>query len=92
MLFAYGTLMTGYRNNFHLGASMSLGRARTCYKRFEMVIKVLLLQGQNRVVPFVNVNGQQYIQGELFAVTDPTVLAAIDLLEGHPDWYIRTSV
>ena len=30
--------------------------------------------------------------GELFAVTDPAVLVAIDCLEGHPDWYIRTPV
>ena len=43
LLFAYGTLMTDFRNNFNLGASKSLGRARTCDKRFEMLTKMLLL-------------------------------------------------
>ena len=86
-LFCYGTLMTGFGNNKLLGggdpASMLLGRART------MEPYAMFAAG----VPFVNSTlPRTRVAGEVWAVGDPAVLARIDKLEGHPDWYQRRPV
>ena len=85
-LFVYGSLMTGYGNNRLLQGSRSLGRAFTRDAAFAMC---------HAGVPFVRAVPPSVgvrIAGEVFAVTDAAVLAAVDRLEGHPDWYARTEV
>jgi gamma-glutamylcyclotransferase (GGCT)/AIG2-like uncharacterized protein YtfP len=81
IIFAYGTLMTGYGNNRLLLGSRSLGRARTRHPAFAMF---------HNHVPFVRLAQQaeagSYVSGELFAVADEATLASLDSLEGHPDW------
>jgi gamma-glutamylcyclotransferase (GGCT)/AIG2-like uncharacterized protein YtfP len=85
LLFAYGTLMTGFGNNRVLAGAQSLGRAHTRDAAFEMF---------HAGVPFVRAAASRGVRiaGELFAVTSAAVLAAVDALEGHPDWYVRTAV
>ena len=44
-------------------------------------------------VPFVHPrDARTHILGELWEVTDPVVIANLDKLEGHPEWYVRTSI
>jgi gamma-glutamylcyclotransferase (GGCT)/AIG2-like uncharacterized protein YtfP len=79
LIFAYGTLMTGYGNNRLLDGAQSLGRAHTRDNSFKMC---------HAGVPFVCrvEEAGVSVAGEVFAVSDAAMLVRIDNLEGHPDW------
>ena len=81
LLFAYGTLMTGYGNNRLLDGAQSLGRAHTRENSFKMY---------HAGVPFVGrvEEAGVSVAGEVFAVSDAAMLERIDKLEGHPDWCV----
>lgn len=81
LIFAYGTLMTGYGNNRLLDGAQSLGRAHTCESSFRMY---------HAGVPFVGrvEEGGVSVAGEVFAVSDAAMLNKLDNLEGHPDWCV----
>ena len=79
-LFVYGTLMTGYNNNYLLKNSKYIGDAKT------MQSYLMTANG----IPFVIKKTQQsVIHGELYRINSKESLKTIDWLEGHPDGYRR---
>jgi len=82
LVFVYGTLLRGEPNHELLSRSRFLCEARTdpCYTLVDMgAFPAMIPQGSTSVV------------GEVFEVT-VEVLEALDELEGHPDWYTRTTI
>ncbi len=82
LLFAYGTLMSGYGNNAYLKKQKLIGKGKTVgeYTMYASCI------------PFINENEKtSQIHGELWEV-DIRVLPYIDALENHPNWYQRKEV
>ncbi len=77
-IFVYGTLMTGFENNYLLSNSKLIGKAFTCGK-FKMVA---------RFIPFLTKEPLTHILGEVYEVDDQC-LKIIDDLEGHPNYYKR---
>ena len=82
LLFAYGTLMSGYGNNHYLRNQKFIGEGTTDEKY------TMYASG----IPFINEKEKtSQIHGELWEVK-PGALPAIDNLEGHPNWYQRKQV
>jgi gamma-glutamylaminecyclotransferase len=82
-LFVYGTLRKGYGNSYLLANSELIGAAKTTNK-YQM-----LIEGS---IPFVRFDVHNVeITGEVYKVSNET-LEEIDILEGHPTWYIRKTV
>ena len=82
LLFAYGTLMSGYGNNYYLRNQKFIGNGTTNEKY------TMYASG----IPFINEEEKtSQIHGELWEV-DIKALPYIDALEGHPDWYQRKQV
>jgi gamma-glutamylaminecyclotransferase len=81
-VFVYGTLLSGERNHHLLARARLVGEARTG-PRFSLYD----LGSFPGLVP----NGGHAVAGEVYEVDEPT-LAALDRLEGHPDFYRRASV
>lgn len=82
LLFAYGTLMSGYGNNQYLRNQKLIG-AGTTDEQYTMYASG---------IPFINENKQtSQIHGELWEV-NINALPAIDALEGHPHWYQRKQI
>jgi gamma-glutamylcyclotransferase (GGCT)/AIG2-like uncharacterized protein YtfP len=83
LLFVYGTLMTGFHNNFILqqGEATWL-RDVTTHHAWDLV----RLGGFPGMVP-----GANRVRGELYIVSDET-LRRCDQLEGVPDFYERIDV
>ncbi len=86
-LFTYGTLMRGYGNHRFLneedGTCNHIGKAKT--------IKPYAMFASG--VPFVNPNIERtHIYGEVYRINTEEALNALDRLEGHPDWYVRTTI
>ena len=79
VIFVYGTLKSGYGNNYLLKGAECLGGAKTVEKY------ALYEQGIPYVVKSEPV---AQIQGEVYLV-DSATLARLDQLEGHPGWYYR---
>lgn len=82
-LFVYGTLRQGRGNHRLLDGARFLG-VRHTQPAFTMV--------NLGSFPGVLAGGQTSIVGEVYEVTDPGMLAKIDRLEGHPQWYVRTPI
>ena len=82
LLFVYGTLLRGQRNHSSLAAAQYLGRVRTAASY------TLVSLGP---FPALREGGSAAVEGELYEV-DPAILAALDRLEGHPDFYRRGTV
>ena len=85
LLFVYGTLMTGYGNNRLLAGQRLVGRALTVHKY------AMFAAG----IPFVHPTMPRCrIHGEVWelADSDTDALARLDKLEGHPDFYVRTTI
>ena len=80
-VFVYGTLRKGFSNHHYLKNSKFLGKART-KERYTMVAAS---------IPFVNKTPSTQIVGEVYEV-DVATLKKLDVLEGHPNWYIREKV
>ncbi|MCA1962184.1 MAG: gamma-glutamylcyclotransferase [Desulfomonile sp.] len=81
-VFVYGTLLRGERNHHILRGSPCLGEART-----EPAYMLVSLGS----IPAMTRGGTTSVKGEVFEIPDD-VLDALDRLEGHPDWYERTTI
>ena len=83
LVFTYGTLKKGFHNHHYLQQSTFIGSGKT-QNKYALYI--------NGGLPFV-VRDQSVslIYGEVYRVDD-SVLAVLDQLEGHPDWYCREKV
>ncbi|MDR3557263.1 MAG: gamma-glutamylcyclotransferase [Syntrophobacteraceae bacterium] len=81
-MFVYGTLRRGFENHFLLDGAIFLGPARTRGK--------YALFSEN--IPYVSKTKEiSTVAGEVYRVDSPT-LERIDLLEGHPNWYVREMI
>jgi gamma-glutamylaminecyclotransferase len=82
VMFVYGTLRRGFENHFLLDGAIFLGAARTREK--------YALYSEN--IPYVSKTKEiSTVAGEVYRVDSPT-LERIDLLEGHPNWYVREMI
>jgi len=81
----YGTLKSGYGNNFLLEDATLVGKGRTTDK-YPLIIR----QGG---LPFMlyKKNHGYNVEVELYLV-DKKILRRLDILEGHPEWYRRREV
>lgn len=80
LVFVYGSLMEGLTNHALLLGAEKLGAAETApeYRMYNLGLYPAIVRG-----------GSIAIKGEVYSVTDE-VLAALDRLEGHPDYYKRS--
>jgi gamma-glutamylcyclotransferase (GGCT)/AIG2-like uncharacterized protein YtfP len=81
-VFVYGTLLSGERNHHLLAHARLVGETRT-----EPLFTLYDLGPFPGLVP----RGSQMVAGEVYEVDEPT-LAALDRLEGHPDFYRRVTI
>lgn len=81
-VFVYGTLRAGECNHRLLQGARLIASART-----EPFFRMYSLGGFPGIVP----GGETQIVGEVYAV-DGAMLARLDRLEGHPDFYTRTPI
>ena len=81
-VFVYGTLLFGERNHRHLVGARLVGEART-QPAFQL--------HDLGPYPGLVAGGEHAVVGELYAVDEAT-LAALDRLEGTPDFYRRASI
>ena len=82
LVFVYGTLKQGHQNNVLMSTSKFLGRAMT-------IDKYVMYQSG---IPFVSKSlSTTNISGEIYSVSKKT-MDNLDLLEHHPDWYVREKV
>lgn len=81
-VFVYGTLLSGEPNHRLLATAKPLGPARTAlgYRLHDLGSFPAMVEG-----------GEGAVDGELYEVDDGT-LAALDRLEGHPDFYRRVPI
>jgi gamma-glutamylcyclotransferase (GGCT)/AIG2-like uncharacterized protein YtfP len=79
-VFVYGTLKSGYGNN-HLLSSAKLLQQDSLAGH-----DIFAVQSFPGVIP-----GHGSVEGELWECDDET-LKMLDILEGHPDMYLRTPV
>lgn len=82
LVFVYGTLKKGFSNHRLLAGAEFLGAAQTVEKYAMYSTGTPIVLKDEAVSP---------IFGELYRVNEKT-LAALDSLEGHPDWYRRQEV
>lgn len=82
LLLCYGTLKRGFHNNRLLAEAEFICEAETV-ELYPMV---------STGIPFLfNSPGKgHHVKGEVFQVDSAEVLARVDALEGHPNWYCRT--
>jgi gamma-glutamylcyclotransferase (GGCT)/AIG2-like uncharacterized protein YtfP len=81
-IFVYGTLKQGYGNHIHYLNKPPLTQG---------ILKGYHLLGRpGGGFPCIG-PGDGYVEGEVYEV-DEEELKAIDRLEGHPTWYLRTNV
>lgn len=79
----YGTLKTGYGNNYLLQDSEFIGRGETKHSSFKMT---------SSGIPFVYFSNEGHPIGvEVYQVSDET-LKKLDWLEGHPNFYCREQI
>ncbi|MDR3428676.1 MULTISPECIES: gamma-glutamylcyclotransferase family protein [Silvimonas] len=82
-VFVYGTLKQGCRNHHWMRGTPCLGQAQT-------VASYALYLDQR--IPFLYKSEPRYpVQGELYHV-DAAQLAHLDVLERHPEWYMRQQI
>ncbi len=81
-MFVYGTLLRGQRNHSYLLGSVFMGAART-----EPSYTLVSLGA----FPELRETGVTAVPGELYSV-EPSILADLDRLEGHPGFYRRGTV
>ncbi len=81
-VFVYGTLKKGHQNHHHIKNSEFIGNGRT-------IEKYAMYQ---KDYPFVvKTEAVSFIYGEIYSVDD-SLLALLDHLEHHPEWYCREKV
>ncbi len=82
LVFVYGTLKKGFSNHRLLSGAEFVAAAQTLEKFAMYSTGTPIVLKEEAVSP---------IFGELYRV-DEKILAALDSLEGHPDWYRREQV
>ena len=94
LVFVYGSLLSGLYNNTLLESS------KLVYKSATTVDKVLLMGPNSTAFPYLvyflseyssdeeNSSLLGHVEGEVYEVDD-TVLATLDMVEGHPNHYVR---
>ena len=91
-VFVYGTLLSNLRNHHIMTAQNPNEKVRLVGPAVTAARMTMFVQNADdpaKACPFVDPDiKQDCIVGELYACNDP-VLARIDSLEGHPDWYRR---
>ena len=85
LLFTYGTLMQGERNEHLLSTAQYIGKAVTAkdYKLFQI--------NGNFVFPALIEGGDVAIKGEVYEVPI-SALPGMDRMEGHPNFYCRKPI
>ncbi len=81
-VFVYGTLLRGEPNHGLLACGQWLGTART-RPEFELV--------DLGYFPAMIAQGETAVCGEVYAIDEAT-LRRLDRLEGHPRFYMRTTI
>lgn len=81
-VFVYGTLLRGEPNHGLLAGGQHMGEART-RAAFELV--------DLGYFPAMIAQGNTAVLGEVYAIDEAT-LRKLDRLEGHPQFYIRTTI
>lgn len=76
ILFVYGTLKRGFGLNGYLQTSRFVGEAVTYASAYKMVTVGF---------PIVTLGGEHRVAGEVYEVTDPVVISALDRVEGGYD-------
>jgi len=77
-IFVYGTLKKGFRNHYLLQNAKFL-----CDYR----LSGFVMGTFNNDFPFI-IRKDGIVYGELYEIT-PEILEDLDILEGHPDFYVR---
>jgi gamma-glutamylaminecyclotransferase len=80
----YGTLKKGYSNYFHYLSSSKFIAHGTTNKKYPLVIKGLPYLIEKSGVG-------HHVEVDIFKVSS-SVLANLDRLESHPDWYRRSQI
>ena len=82
LIFVYGTLLAGEPNHRYLARArlVAEGVTRPAFTLYDLGAFPGLVRGGSHAVP-----------GEVYEVDEPT-LAATDRLEGHPDFYCRSTI
>jgi len=81
-VFVYGTLKKGHSGSYCFGNSEYMGEAVTETK--------FIMSSKAHGFPRTKRDDQgSYIKGEVFKVTDPSVLGSLDSYEGYPSFYDR---
>lgn len=82
LVFVYGTLLAGEPNHRYLRRArlVAEGLTRPQFTLYDLGAFPGLVRGGSHAVP-----------GEVYEVDEPT-LAALDLLEGHPEFYCRSTI
>lgn len=86
LVFVYGTLKRWHYNNIMLRSSIFVGEAVTCKPMYMYSYGVPIVTIPSDSESFVQVLP---IVGEVYSVSK-RILQQLDILEGHPDMYIRT--
>lgn len=82
-VFVYGSLKMGFENNYILDNATFISDAITCDK-FQMYPVI------GGAYPFLIKSEKiNYILGEVYKVTEQSILDSLDLLEGFPDYYLK---
>lgn len=83
LVFVYGTLKEGRGNHYLLKGAKKVGNGVT--------VKPMFMHGTS--IPFVTehaAKGKKFpVVGEVYEVTDEHMMARLDALEGHPEFYER---
>ena len=85
LVFTYGTLKRGFRY-YNMYLNGSIGKSEYLYDATTKGIMYDL-----GAYPAVNIDEDGIIHGEVFKI-EPKVLAALDYLEGYPQFYNRSQV
>lgn len=80
----YGTLRSGFHNNYLLGKSLCFGLARAKFP------SVMFSAGGFPKLDLLQDKGLPPIVAEIYECTDDVLHNNLDALEGYPGWYDRT--
>ena len=87
LIFVYGTLMTGFGNNYIISeANLIDNIARTNTPEFDLIdfggFPALIRKCEDGF----------FVEGELWNVSSSLIMERLDNLEGHPNFYRRQSI
>lgn len=85
-VFVYGTLKKNQSNHSVLERinGLLIGNGKTTYPTFQMF-------SMNDWYPVI-INGNSYINGEVYLINESDLFSDLDVLEGYPDLYQRKAI